>query len=128
MRPTLGSRDLWSQLIASGTLLQDPAITVRIAEADERVALSASPLNPLAAVDLLNRAGRHTPLDLFSLGGLNVGHDELQALQHPWRYIVDPIPVLRWIEQPDLGGVSWTMRTSSLIRVSRSTAKPTCSL
>jgi hypothetical protein len=126
MRPTLGSRGLWSQLIASGTLLQDPAVTVRIAEEDERVPLSASPLNPLAAVHVLNRAGRHTPLDQFSSSGLDVGHDELQALQHPGGMLW--IPVLRWIEQPDLGGVSWTMRTSSLIRVSRSTAKPSCSL
>src|SRR3712207_931128 len=89
MRPTPGSRGLWSQLIASGALLQDPAVTVRIAEEDERVPLSASPLNPLTAVHVLNRVGLHTPLDQFSPSGLDVGHDELQALQHPRRHVVD---------------------------------------
>src|SRR5215213_4970349 len=38
------------------------------------------------------------------------------------------IPALRWIEQPEPGGVSWTRRIPSPIWVSRSTAKPACSL
>jgi hypothetical protein len=38
----------------------------------------------------LDRAGFHTPLDQFSPGSLNVGDDQHQALQHPWRHVQDP--------------------------------------
>src|ERR671913_299236 len=71
-------------------LLQDPAVAVRIAEEDKRVPLSTSPLNPRTAFHVLDRAGLHTPLDQLRAGGLDVGDDELQALQLPWRHVQDP--------------------------------------
>jgi hypothetical protein len=75
---------------------------------------------------VLDLADDDAPLGQLGAGGLDVGDDELQASTDPGG--VSTIPVAMAIEQADPGGVSCTMWTSSLTRVSWSTAKPTCSL
>jgi hypothetical protein len=77
-------------LIADRYLLHGPSVAVRIAEEDEGVPLSASPLNTDTAVHVLDRTCLHAPLDQTSPGALDVGDDELQALQHPQRHVQDP--------------------------------------
>jgi hypothetical protein len=71
----------------STTLRQDPSVAVRIAEKDERVPEPAPSLDPRTICPVYNLANLHAPLDP---GGLYVGDDEQQALEHFRRHVQDP--------------------------------------
>jgi hypothetical protein len=68
---------------------------------------------------VLNRADLNSPLNQFSSSGLDVAHDQLQARREPVAMVT---------EHAEPGGVSWTFRKDSPIRLSTSTLKPSCSL
>src|SRR5215218_8332624 len=79
-----------SRLLSGRTLLQDPSVAVRIAEKDEGVPAPAPSLDPRAICPVYNLVNLHAPLHQFGPGGLYVGDDEQQALEHSRRHVQDP--------------------------------------
>jgi hypothetical protein len=73
----------------------------------------------------LDLAHVHPSLDKLGVSRVYVGDDQLQSPSEPGG--ISTIPFATTIEQPDPGGVSWTMRISSLMVVSWSMWNPTLS-
>src|SRR5215212_4676157 len=69
------------RLAALRELLYGPAVSVRVGEEDER-----------APVEFLDIARFDPPLDELRARGVDIGDDELKALDGPRRHLVEPGP------------------------------------
>ena len=72
LRPDRPDRGGTSALGAGPDLLNRPGVVVRVVEVDELAAIPA--------VELIDLADVHTPLQQLRAGGFDVGHDQLQTL------------------------------------------------
>src|SRR5947209_1738701 len=81
--------------LASPGLLYNPAVAVGVAEGEERAivaALGIRPRRPFACLEVEDLADVYLALDELGTRGVDVGDDQVQALDGARRCLCDPRP------------------------------------